>query len=66
MDEARRKNEEARADKARVHKILDGDGDGFEDNLLRLFVKADSENQRKLRVSFPEVAKRFDNWFNGV
>ena len=54
---------EARADKARVHKILDGDGDGFEDHLLRLFPKADGENQRKLRHAFPKAAKRFDNWF---
>ena len=41
-------------DKERAFDILDGEGDWFSAQLLRLIAKADAENREKLRLGFPE------------
>ncbi len=43
---------------------------GFEDNftakLLRLIMKADSENLEKLRLAFPEEVEAYEIWQKGL
>jgi hypothetical protein len=39
--------------------------DWFTANLLRLLLKADSENREKIRTVFPDVVELFEQYKNG-
>lgn len=52
-------------DREHVDLILDGQGDWFTAQLLRLIMKADRTNREKLRVSFPEEVELIDRYQNG-
>ena len=49
-------------DKAHVQDILNGQGDWFTAQLLRLCAKADAFNLERLRKGFPEEVAAYENW----
>jgi len=50
-------------DVAHVQDILNGEGDWFTAQLLRLVAKADDENRNKLHLAFPEVVDAYFDWY---
>jgi hypothetical protein len=59
-------------DKAHIGEIigerskLEGMGDWFSAELLRLIAIADSANKEKLRKVYPEHVKAYEHWYYGV
>jgi hypothetical protein len=51
-------------DKANIGKIINGRGDWFTCELLRLIAKATPDNRAKLASAFPEEVAAYENWFN--
>lgn len=52
-------------DKAHVQEILNGLGDWYIADLLRLVARADGHNRELLRQVYPEVLEAFDDWYEG-
>ena len=50
-------------DRANVQKILNGHGNWFSAQLLRLIAKSDTEHKEKIRLGFPEVVEAYENWY---
>ena len=51
-------------DREHMEDIVAGYGDWFSAELLRLIVKADSENRELLRKVFPVHVKAYEDWYN--
>lgn len=49
-------------DRANIDLIMQGHGDWFTAQLLRLCSKADRENLEKVRAGFPDVVALFEEW----
>ena len=49
-------------DRKNIQLILEGHGDWFTAQLLRLIAKADNINRERLRVGFPEEVKAYESW----
>ncbi len=52
-------------DKAHVQEILNGHGDWFTAELLRLIGHADQSNRAKIGIAFPEEVEVYWAWFDG-
>ena len=53
-------------DKAHIESILNGEGDWFTAQLLRLVAKADTANRGRLHEAFPEVVDAYLEWYYHV
>ena len=53
-------------DKAHIANILNGEGDWFTAQLLRLVAKADTTNRGRLHEAFPEVVDAYLEWYYHV
>ena len=51
---------------AHMDEIMDGWGDWFSADLLRLIAKADLVNREKLRQAFPKHVLVYELWLAGV
>jgi hypothetical protein len=49
-------------DREHLGSILDGNGDWFTAQLMRLIAKADKENLAKLALTFPEEVHTYLDW----
>jgi len=52
-------------DRQNVKAILNGHGDWFGADLLRLIARADSENRERLRLAFPSHVEAYEAWMRG-
>ena len=52
-------------DRDHIGEILQGSGDWFSAQLLRLIAKADWNNRERIRLGFPEHVAAYDAWFRG-
>ena len=52
-------------DKAHIQDILNGYGDWYTAELLRLVAHADQHNKELLRQVYPEVLEAFNDWYLG-
>lgn len=52
-------------DKENIAKIMDGHGDWFTAQLLRLIAKADVANRERLCAGFPDEVEAFHQWSEG-
>lgn len=48
-----------------VGRIMEGYGDWFSAQLLRLVAKADTKNRERLRKGFPETVALYEAWYRG-
>jgi hypothetical protein len=53
----------SRYDVENIDKIMNGHGDWFTAELLRLCQKADPENLQRIRMGFPDVVSLFESWY---
>lgn len=51
-------------DLKRIPEILNGEGDWFSAQLIRLIGKADDGNRERLRIAFPDHVAAFDDWYH--
>ena len=51
-------------DKENVGAILQGHGDWFSAQLLRLIARADWDNRAKIALVYPDHFKAWETWFN--
>jgi hypothetical protein len=50
-------------DKEHIEAILNGYGDWFGAQLLRLIARADIPNREALRLGYPEEVEAYERWF---
>lgn len=47
-----------------LDEIMNGHGDWFTAQLLRLCAKADSVNLERIRLGFPDVVAAYEDWYH--
>jgi hypothetical protein len=52
-------------DEDHIKEIMDGHGDWFAAQILRLCAKADRETLEQLRAGFPDHVELFEKWRRG-
>lgn len=47
-----------------LDEIMNGHGDWFTAQLLRLCAKADAQNLERIRLGFPDVVAAYEDWYH--